>query len=199
MKPTAPAPAALTGGGGGGAAAAQPPARGEQAPPPQLAAQTDAGAGGAAGRERGDTSHRYKRFSWRARRRATERRPCPRTTDASGNRGGRSEPAATGAQPFAPRPRRHLPKAGASGRPGAKARRARNGTAARREAAERERSDRAAKPSAKPTGTARRAHTFPWRGRRQPPQPQRAPQRGHGGSHAPHRRESGTEKAPVGA
>ena len=52
-----PRPQHLTGGGGGGAAAASAARRGEQAPPPLLAAQTDAGAGAAAGRERGDTSH----------------------------------------------------------------------------------------------------------------------------------------------
>lgn len=81
--------------------------------------------------------------------------PLPANDGRKRQQGGRSEPAATGAQPFAPRPRSQLPKAGASGRTGAKARRAR------------ERRPRAARTPKM------------WRGRRKPPQPQRAPQRGH--------------------
>ena len=51
--------------------------------------------------------------------------PLPANDGRKRQQGGRSEPAATGAQPFAPRPRRHLRQRGQAGGQGAKARRAR--------------------------------------------------------------------------
>ena len=88
-----PRPQHLTGGGGGGAAAASAARRGEQAPPPLLAAQTDAGAGAAAGRERGDTSHISPLFNGeRAAERPTAAAAHERRTQAATGGGAANPP-----------------------------------------------------------------------------------------------------------
>ena len=162
-----PRPQHLTGGGGGGAAAAQPPEGASKPPPPLLAAQTDAGAGAAAGRERGDTSHISPLFNGeRAAERPTAAAARERRTQAATGgaqrtrRDGRAAFCAPTAPPSAP--------AGASGRT-------------------RRKGEEGARANA-----ARRAHTDVWRGR----QRRRSHNERRSGGIAPHRRERHSPSVP---
>ena len=162
-----PRPQHLTGGGGGGAAAAQPPEGASKPPPPLLAAQTDAGAGAAEGRERGDTSHISPLFNGeRAAERPTAAAARERRTQAATGgaqrtrRDGRAAFCAPTAPPSAP--------AGASGRT-------------------RRKGEEGARANA-----ARRAHTDVWRGR----QRRRSHNERRSGGIAPHRRERHSPSVP---
>ena len=150
-----PRPQHLTGGGGGGAAAAQPPEGASKPPPPLLAAQTDAGAGAAAGRERGDTSHISPLFNGE---RAAER------PTAAAARERRTQAATGGGAANPPRRARSLL------RPDRAAICASGGKRADKAQRRGGRASECRAPRAHRESVARTAT---------PPQPQRAPQRGH--------------------
>ena len=162
-----PRPQHLTGGGGGGAAAAQPP-EGASKPPHRCLPRrrTRARARRRAGSE--GTRATLAPFLMASAPPSDQPPPLPANDGRKRQQGGRSEPAATGAQPFAPRPRRHLRQRGQAGGQGAKARRAR------------ERMPRAARtPSV-------------WRGR----QRRRSHNERRSGGIAPHRRERHSPSVP---
>ena len=170
-----PRPQHLTGGGGGGAAAAQPP-EGASKPPHRCLPRrrTRARARRRAGSE--GTRATLALFLMASAPPSDQPPPLPANDGRKRQQGGRSEPAATGAQPFAPRPRRHLRQRGQAGGQGAKARRAR------------ERMPRAARTP------------IVWRGR----QRRRSHNERRSGGTAPHRRERHSPsaepiKAPEGA
>ena len=119
-----PRPQHLTGGGGGGAAAAQPP-KGASKPTHRCLPRrrTRARARRRAGSE--GTRATLAPFLMASAPPSDQPPPLPANDGRKRQQGGRSEPAATGAQPFAPRPRRHLRQRGQAGGQGAKARRAR--------------------------------------------------------------------------